>query len=254
MAKITFLGTAASVSSRARDNTSLLFSADKKYVLIDCPGSIVHKLEKIGIDFRALKKVVITHPHIDHYYGLFHLIHAQSYLNKHITIYARRPTIRILKKLVSDMKLKKSHYPRITFDEVTFRRPFLRRHKITLRAIPNNHTEGSFGIQFSSGAKKVLYSCDTALSDSIISAAKRCDYLIHDCTASSRYFKKHPQLFRVHTNARDLAALVRKTRVKKLIPVHFLLLEKNEMRRIRGELIPLGKRVRIPSDFDRLIF
>lgn len=253
MAKIIFLGTSSSVASPQRDNTSLLFSAGKNHILIDCPGSIVHKLGKTGVDFRKLEDIVITHQHIDHYYGLLGLIHAQGRLNRNLTVYANRATIRLLKKLIAATGLEKPQYPRVIFGEVQPGRTFYRSRQVTLKAIGNNHAPDSFGIQFSLKTKKVLYSSDTALSVPIIAAAKKCDYLIHDCTASSMYFKKYPQLFRVHTNARDLARFVKDTRIRKLIPIHFLLLEKNELRKIRDELSPLGKRVFLPSDFDRLI-
>jgi ribonuclease BN (tRNA processing enzyme) len=51
--------------------------------------------------------------------------------------------------------------------------------------------------------------------------ASGIDYLIHDCSAPSRFFKKYPSLKTVHTNSLELGKLSQQANVKCLIPCHF---------------------------------
>jgi len=52
MVKIVFLGTAASIATKKRDNTSFVIYVNKRdFMLVDCPGSIVQKLDKINLDY-----------------------------------------------------------------------------------------------------------------------------------------------------------------------------------------------------------
>ena len=228
MPKLIFLGTSASIPSCQRDNTSLCIQHNKRTILIDCSGSIVQKLYHIGINFRDIREVVITHQHVDHYYSLFHLIHAQCYLNKRMTIYTNAITIRLLKKLLKGMNLIRSHYPKVVFKNISSKKRFYSSGSFTLHAIKNNHIDGSFGIEISSRNKRIIYSSDTTPTQTIIKRAKNCDYLIHDCTASAAYFKKYPRLSQFHTNSRDLARIFCQLNIKKIIPIHFLLLRKGE--------------------------
>jgi len=55
---ILFLGTASSIPSQDRDNTSILIEASKEEsVLIDMPGAIIHKLSKSGINYLKIKNI-----------------------------------------------------------------------------------------------------------------------------------------------------------------------------------------------------
>jgi ribonuclease BN (tRNA processing enzyme) len=56
----------------------------------------------------------------------------------------------------------------------------------------------------------------------LFEAARGIDYLIHDASAPSRYFKKYPALYNMHTSARDLGRLSEEAAVRCLIPCHFL--------------------------------
>src|SRR6185503_21259531 len=69
-ARFTFLGTAGAVASAVRDNTSIVIEAGGVAVLLDCGGSAMHRLRRLGVDPLALTHVVVTHVHVDHAYGL----------------------------------------------------------------------------------------------------------------------------------------------------------------------------------------
>jgi len=257
MAKITFLGTASSIPAKTRDNTSFLFIDKKHNLLIDCPGSISHKLLKAGIDFTKIKNIVITHEHIDHIYGIVSLIHTQGYLNLDpINIFSNPSSIKLIKKLVSLFRLNRKNYPKIKYIDVFSKKAFFRKNDLALEAIKNNHIKDSFGIKFSFGkdkAKKtLLFSSDTSFWPTMLKKCGDINYLIHDCTASSAYFKKHPALYKMHTNSKELADYLKSEPKIKLIPIHFLLLERGEEKRIEKELSSIKRRLILAKDFQTI--
>jgi len=257
MAKIIFLGTASSIPTKTRDNTSLLFIDKKLAFLIDCPGAIVQKLLKARVDFRKLHNVIITHHHPDHIYGIISLIHTQYLLNDRLNIYSNDITIRMVKKLVRIFKLNRKGFPKIKYFDVFksnrkgITPPFYRQKNLKLTAIKNKHAKDSFGIRCAFGKKSLLYTSDTSFYPSMLRKEKNINYLIHDCTASSAYFKKHPSLYTMHTNAKQVAQYLEDKPQIKLIPVHFLLLRKDEEKRIRKELSSL-KNTLFVKDFQTI--
>jgi ribonuclease Z len=253
MAKIVFLGTSSSIPTKKRDNTSFLLLYKKQIVLIDCPGAVVHKLLKAGIDFKTLQNVIITHQHPDHIYGIVSLIHSQAYLNNTLNIFSNTACISLIRKLTELFNLRKKHYPKVNYINVFRKKVFYQNNGLKISAIKNQHIAGSFGVKVKIGQKLLVYSSDTSFSADILKYSRNADYIIHDCTASSAYFKKHPLLYKMHTCAKDLSQYLKNNGCAKLIPVHFLLLEKGEEKRIRQELAPLRRRVVFVKDFQEII-
>ncbi len=241
MAVLKCLGTSAYIPTKARDNTSFLFSYQGNSFLVDCPGAISHKLLKTDFDFKKIKQVIITHQHPDHIYGIISLIHTQLSFTDKLTIFSSNPSIKIIKQLVKMFKLDKPGFPRINYVNVFEKNYFFQKNNLKAKAVRNVHTKDSFGVYFIFGKKKFFYSSDAAFSLKMLNTIKTTDYLMHDCTASSSFFKKYPQLYKSHTCSLQLKNyLIDKLKIV-LIPVHFLLADKKEMTRIRKELSPLKK-------------
>ena len=256
MAKIIFLGTSSSVPTKTRDNTSLLLLFKNQKILIDAGGSPCHKLEKIGIRFWELKDIIITHLHPDHIYGLVNLIHSQGYLNKYLNLYTHKESITFIKKFSQLFKVYKRHpYPELIFKDVFSQRFFYAKENLKLQAFKTFHTPQSFGIKIYKNSKKIVYTSDTKFSEKLIEECAGADTLIADCTSYEAYFRKHPQLYRMHTSSRQLGYIAEKSKVKKLVPLHFLELEKNTLRTIIKELKKNYRgKIIIPQDFSKIYF
>ena len=80
--RFAFLGTSGAVASAARDNTSLVVAAGEGALLMDCGGSTVHRLRRLGVDPLTLTHVVVTHVHVDHAYGLPSLVRQLALLGR----------------------------------------------------------------------------------------------------------------------------------------------------------------------------
>ena len=81
-ARFAFLGTSGAVASAGRDNTSLVFEAGGAAVLVDCGGSAIQRLRRLGLDPLSLTHAIITHIHVDHSYGLPSLIRQSAILGR----------------------------------------------------------------------------------------------------------------------------------------------------------------------------
>ena len=226
MAKIFFLGTSAAVVSRERDNTSILLSEGKEKILIDTPGSLLVKLAKLSIDYRQIENIILTHSHPDHIYGLVSFLHSRYRLNDSISIFAHPKTINLVKNLRSLFKLEDtSLYPKISYHQVLVNRkkPFYDSKRISCRAFKVKHSADSTGLRFffKKTNLSLVYCSDTAKSKDLINAARGCDYLIHDCFAPERFFKRYPQLAKMHTSSLTLGKIAKDVKPEVLIPIHF---------------------------------
>ncbi len=70
MADLIVLGSAASVPDAEHDTVSLVLRGRAGSILVDCGGSPLHKLARLGIELEDIRAVVLTHHHADHIYGL----------------------------------------------------------------------------------------------------------------------------------------------------------------------------------------
>lgn len=225
MAKIIFLGTAGAVASKNRDNTSFLIKTKKDLILIDTPGALVNKLTKLGIKFYKISKILFTHTHPDHIYGIISLLHSQYKLKNKIHIYGTLKVIRLIRILRKIFSLDNPQdYPKVIFHPL--KHPlftFYKSKEITISFFKAKHSYGAVGfkIYFKGKGKTLVISGDTALNSKLIEEAKFCDFLIHDCFSPERFFKKYPQLYKKHTSSLQLGKIASLCKAKTLIPIHF---------------------------------
>jgi ribonuclease Z len=74
MFELLFLGTSASVPSVERNHPGLLVSATGARILIDCGEGTQRQLLRSGAGFRRLRRILLTHAHLDHVLGIPGLI------------------------------------------------------------------------------------------------------------------------------------------------------------------------------------
>ena len=70
MFELTFLGTSASVPAADRNHPGQLISAGRTRILVDCGEGIQRQLLRTGAGFRRLRRLLLTHGHLDHVLGI----------------------------------------------------------------------------------------------------------------------------------------------------------------------------------------
>ena len=70
MFELTFLGTAASTPLPRRGLSSAIVTHDDYRFMVDCGEGTQRQLLSSGLGFRRLEHILLTHAHLDHYFGL----------------------------------------------------------------------------------------------------------------------------------------------------------------------------------------
>jgi ribonuclease Z len=70
MFELCFLGTSASAPSAERNMTSTLLIHDGERFLLDCAEGTQRQILQSGLGFKDLKRILLTHGHLDHILGL----------------------------------------------------------------------------------------------------------------------------------------------------------------------------------------
>ncbi|MDI6641082.1 MAG: MBL fold metallo-hydrolase [Elusimicrobiota bacterium] len=258
MIEIIFLGTSASVAGSKRDNTSLLITDGTEKFLIDCSGSPVYKLANIRQNFKLINKIIFTHTHPDHVYGLPSLIHSQYRVRNQVTIWGSSITVKFLKKLLSTHKLiDKKKFPEICLQRVSGARneTLFDSEKIKISCFSVHHAPESIGLKFifKQIGKTVVYSGDTAPAETLIEAAKNADCLIHDCLSPEKFFIQYPILRTEHTSSLDLGRIAKVAQVKNLIPIHLTVEVKYSKQELINEIRKNYRgKITFVEDFSRI--
>jgi ribonuclease Z len=256
VSELFFIGTGGSVAVEDRDNTSFLLQTRESLLLIDCPGSVTQKLKKLNLDPRSISALLVTHIHPDHIYGLPSLVHSLMLVDCLLRIYGSEETVRFCAELLDLFSLRTEKVKcRVDFIPVGDRgiqriSPSL---SCTFFKVPHSPASMAFHFFLEEEGIHFIYSGDTPVYPVLFQEALNADFLVHDCSAPSRFFRKYPSLQSMHTDALSLGKYAQEAGVKNLLPCHFFgeidfslkEIEEEIRRYFRGNLI-------IPDDFLRI--
>lgn len=253
MLQITFIGTSAGVPTVNRGMPAIAVKYEKELMLWDCGEGTQRQLMKYKVGYGSINSVFITHPHLDHYlgmYGLLETLKMSSVSPKPIRIFAPKDLSVQDYRFVEFSKLKKgSPYAGKDF---------------TVSAFPVRHCTNSYGLVFLEDDKlkfdekkahgmglkgrlfqeiqkkgkvktakgtvkleevtwkkpgrKIAYTGDCAPDDSTAEAAKGADLLIHEGTFDESM--KEEATERLHSTVIDAANIAKKAKVKQLVITH----------------------------------
>ncbi len=224
MSELCFIGNGGSVPTEERDNTSFLLKAGGMAVLVDCPGSVIQKMRKSNLDPRNLGAMIVTHIHPDHIYGLPSMVHGLMLDEGMINIYGSGLSVEFCARLLDlfNLRNEKIKY-RVNFVPVAEGETRALSPGLSCSFFKVPHSPASLAVRFQLEEKKigVIYSGDTPAYPDLFQWAENIDYLIHDCSAPSRFFKTYPQLNSIHTDSLTLGKMAQKAGVNHLVPCHF---------------------------------
>ena len=257
MVEIGFVGTGGSVATPERDNTSLAIRLGSRLILVDCPGSVLAKIRKLGYDPLSLDSILVTHIHPDHIYGLPALIHSLMLEEGKIRLYGSEQTAALCASLLDLFGLREKKIKmRVEILVLKAGDRFLPSESCDVLALHVPHSPASLAYRFSwkDGNRRFLYSGDTPPHRPLFEEASGLDYLIHDASAPQRFFDRFPSLVPLHTSALALGRLAEEAHVGCLIPCHFFgelnfglpEIEEEIRQSYTGRLV-------IPRDFDKIV-
>lgn len=223
--RFTFLGTSGALASAARDNTSLVVEGGGVAVLLDCGGSVVHRLRRLAIDPLALTHVVVTHLHADHAFGLPSLVAQLAMLERRapLVVVCRPEHVEPLRTLLTVFNLweRPERFPVMLAPiELGIGAPAFVTGPLAVSTAPNAHgAMPNFAVRVDVERERaVVYSSDTEPSDAVVALARGADVLVHEATFAER--DRAPGRFVAHSSAAEAGQVAAKAGVRRLILTH----------------------------------
>ncbi len=211
----------------------------------------------LGLDPVRLRALFITHTHPDHIYGLPSLIHSMMLEEAVLPVYGSRESLKFAAKLLDLFGLRREKIKyRVEFMPLAADDAFTPATGMKSRALPVRHKSSSLGlhIRVERVNTDFVYTGDTAVCPDLFKRFFGTDYLVHDCSVPSRFFRLHPDLPELHTQSLDLGRLAEHAGIRCLVPVHFFgeadfkieEMEQEIRKHFKGALF-------IPNDMDQLM-
>ncbi len=137
--KITFLGTGAMTPTKERNPFTVLISYKNENILVDCAEGTQRQLKIADISPTKITKILITHHHGDHLFGLHPLLLSlsSSQYSKTLEIYGPRGIKRTITNLINFFP-KQSIDIKYNIKEIT-KEKFFENKDFTLEAVNLNH-------------------------------------------------------------------------------------------------------------------
>lgn len=98
--KITFLGTSAQIPTAKRNHTGILLSYGAENILVDCGEGIQRQFRIMKLNPCKVTRILLTHKHGDHVFGLPGLLSTLSFSGYNKTLYIYGPAG--IKKFMED--------------------------------------------------------------------------------------------------------------------------------------------------------
>ncbi|MFI5023389.1 MAG: MBL fold metallo-hydrolase [Alphaproteobacteria bacterium] len=218
--RVRFLGSGDAFGSGGRFNTCIQLETETGGVLIDCGASSLVAMRRFGVAPNAIRTIVISHLHGDHFGGLpFLILDAQLVSRREgpLTI-AGPPGLEARLKETMEALFPGSSKVRQRFPlELVELAPGERRALggIAVTPFEVSHPCGAppFALRLEAGGKVVSYSGDTEWSDALVPAAEAADLFIVEA-----YFFEKPVKF--HLSYRTLLDHLEALKPKRIVLTH----------------------------------
>src|SRR5215470_17714931 len=242
--KVTLLGTGCPQCDPDRLGPASLVQHGSRQLLIDVGSGATQRLISAGSSGRALDAVLLTHLHSDHIVDLFQLVISSWHQgrNRPQRIYGPEGTRRFVDGLMAlwrpelEQRIAHELRPSTAALEVEVVEigagEVLRLDDVTVHAVVVDHfpVKRAFGFVVEAGARRAVFSGDTAPCPTLGAAANGADLLVHECFIHGimrpepgvRTEQGLTNVARYHTASSELGRIAAEARVRCLMLTHFV--------------------------------
>ena len=185
MLRIHVLGSGNAVAGRRRDTSAVAVETGGEWTLVDCPGGVVHKLARLGADLARLRRLLVTHNHVDHIYGFAHLAHALLLSSQRpaLVVHAPDETLDTLRSMLKLHELDVRCAGLLELRSVSMRpdTDVVTGSEYRIVSTPAAHSRDTLALRFERCGRSFVYASDTAPSSHVAALSTRADLLMHDC-------------------------------------------------------------------------
>lgn len=215
--EITLMGTASAASGAGCDNTYLLVRNDDDCTMVDVGGNPLGKLKQLQLSSHQIKRVIFTHLHIDHIYGLPSLLWGMwlDQRTEPLDIYCDEGERDWMEQWLDHLKVMQWAI-RFEIHVVTYtwKKPSViaEGEDWTMSVFPSRHSVPTVGVKMIHEGKVMVYSSDTMLNPEI-KGLPIIDLLIHEATTAHKKLESH-------TSLEELAGFYNWSAVERVTLVH----------------------------------
>ena len=154
---VTILGSNSAIPTLNRRPTAQLVNVDQDFTLIDCGEGTQIQLRKYGIKFQRISRILISHMHGDHYFGLIGLVNTMHLLSREKELHIYAPSS--LQEIINlQLKAANSHlrFP-VIYHELNTKNlgVFFENNKLTISNTALSHRIDCFGFIFQEKVKEL---------------------------------------------------------------------------------------------------
>lgn len=212
-------------------NTCFVIQNEKGNFLVDTGGGIeiIKRLKQVGIDYKSLRHIFISHSHTDHILGIFWLFKKMSRnimhgeINERITIYCNDVVCEAIKgvaKYILPAKLMDAIYSVVDFVVVN--------DGDTYNIYGNDYTfidmhakkDKLCGFECVLNNKKLAFLGDETLDSSLYEKIRGFDYVMHEAFCLDEEENIFHAYEKNHSTTKSVAEVMNKLDVKNLILFH----------------------------------
>jgi ribonuclease Z len=218
MSKLVILGSSYAIADPNHENAHMAVIGDTRILMIDCVGSPVVRLQKVGIELNALTDLILTHFHPDHTSAVPLLLMNMWLLGRKtpLEVYGLDYTLERVEQVMAlyGWDSWPNFFP-VNFHYLTEaeRTPVMETGEWVIHASPVSHLIPNIGlrIEFLQSKKVMVYSSDTEPCPQVARLATGADVLIHESAGKTRG----------HSDASQAGEIARQARVKQLYLIHY---------------------------------
>lgn len=219
--KLTTIGTGTAAPHPTRVSAAHLVETADTRLLLDCGSGAVHRMAHLGVAWQDITHVALTHFHTDHISDLPLLVMGWRWgqlppRSEPVTIYGPAGTGALLERLaaVHGAWLLAPGFP-VTVRDIGPDEVIRLPGGVELTCHPVPHTPESVAYSISEGSRRLVYTGDTGVSDTLGAWAQDCDLLLAECSLPDT------MAIREHLTPRQVGALAAQARARRLVLTHF---------------------------------
>jgi len=247
MARLVVLGSASPKPDQYRNNTYLVLQGDEDHILIDCAGSPIQSLQRMGVDLDRLDHLIVTHRHPDHIYGVPVLVLGLWLCGRRrpLVVLGEKQSLATISALLEIFRSEEwpGRFP-LLYSEIAMKpdQLVLDTAEFRITSIPVKHLVPTLAlkIEVKASGRTVVYSSDTEPCETLVEFARGADLLIHEATGEGIG----------HSSSAQAGEIARRSGVKELMLIH-LPLQNASLEDWRQQAVAIfGGAVYIANDFD----
>ena len=219
--KLTTIGTGTAAPHPSRVASAHLVEAGDVRLLLDCGSGAVHRMANLGVDWSGITHVALTHFHADHIADLPLLIMGWRWgqlppRREPVTVYGPVGPGALMERMASvyGAWMLAPGFP-LTIRDVGPDEIIRLPGDVLLQPCAVPHTDESVAYSISEGTRRLVYTGDTGVSESLGAWAQGCDLLLAECSLPDS------MAIREHLTPRQAGALAALATASRLVLTHF---------------------------------